>query len=167
MDSGDGVFNGTVRTSSFWRLSSKWKCPTIDLEICLSIGNVRTVHWEDWNCPGNYFSRLSTNWNCPDSSLRRLSIKRKCPDYRRRRRPVKWNCLDNYFWRSSINSNCVARSDSPEQLISGTILSWTCVDSRVTWMSTNIYSPGLQSSDRVLSNGIISLSRQTIATETY
>ena len=33
----------------------------------------------------------------------------------------------------------MARSDSPEQLISGTILSWTCVDSRVTWMSTNIY----------------------------
>ena len=56
-----------------------------------------------WNCPGNWFRRLSVNWNYPENWFRILSITWNCPDNGFRKPSSNWNCVSNRFRVLSMN----------------------------------------------------------------
>ena len=98
----------TIPTSKYF---NRLFVSAIGLGGCVLIGFVRTVDVGDcihWNCPGNWFRRLSMKWNCPDNWFRQSSINCNCPDngLRTHTPSICWNCVSNRF-RVFMNWICL------------------------------------------------------------
>ena len=86
-----------------YNVSILWTIPT-HFDSLLRLHLIVHVLSINWDCPDNWFWRLSSKWNCPDNSFRRLSTKWNYPDNWFRRLTFNWNCPDNWFLALSIDS---------------------------------------------------------------